>query len=283
MALEWTAAGDWDGAASETKVHHEQPTGTDWAGAGSVEQGYATGGWMPSGLEAFYPLDEDSGSTANDVDGDTGDGTVNGATVGASGVSGFTSYDFDGTDDYVSLPGPSNWPSSADWTIFLWQYFRTSSGTTEDAALGFGDNEGNTNENGIFFQSDRITTLLRDGNSSGSYNATYSSEDLNTWYSAAVTFDVSGPTVEYYKNGSNFDSYTDSSMGGGDDQQLNSFNEYRIGSGSRTDNTGTNTDFMDGKVQYVLVFSSVLSSSQISTLHDAVASSGNLITAEQTP
>lgn len=282
MALEWTSSSDWNGAASETKVHHEQPTGTDWAGAGSVEQGYATGGWMPANLEAFYPLDEDSGTTANDVDGDTGDGTVNGATVGASGLNGFTSYDFDGTDDYVDLPGSANWPSSADWTIFVWQYFRTASGTNQDASLGFGDNEGNANENYIGFRSDGIVTQLRDGDSNGSNTETFASEDLNTWYSAAVSLDVSADTVEYYKNGSNYGSYTNTAIGGGDDQQLNSFNDYRLGSGKKTDNVGTKEDFMDGKVQYAMVWSSVLSASEISTLHDAMTS-GNLITSEQTP
>lgn len=98
----WETAADWDGFQSETGVHHEQPTGTDWAAADVVEQGYPSA--FPSigaSLLAYYPLGESSGSTANDV-GASNDGTYSGPTLaGATGPLGFNAPTFDGTDDQV--------------------------------------------------------------------------------------------------------------------------------------------------------------------------------------
>jgi hypothetical protein len=50
-----------------------------------------------------YPLSEDSGSTAYDYSGNQNNGTINGATQGATGILGASAYSFDGTDDYVHI------------------------------------------------------------------------------------------------------------------------------------------------------------------------------------
>lgn len=71
-------------------------------------------------LVAHYPLQEDSGTTAYDVAGEN-NGTVNGATQGATGILGTSAYDFDGTDDYVLENSLS---LTTPLTQSLWVYSR---------------------------------------------------------------------------------------------------------------------------------------------------------------
>lgn len=57
------------------------------------------------GLVGYWPLNEPSGTTANDLFG-SNDGTTSGATPGATGIvtnTGDTAYSFDGTDDVVTI------------------------------------------------------------------------------------------------------------------------------------------------------------------------------------
>lgn len=121
----WETAADWDAAQSETGVHHEQPAGTDWAASDTVEKGYGGSDWTAWSIPTpslYWPLDEDSGTTATDVSGNGRDGTINGATVGnAGGVCGTTYFSFDGVDDGVdsSYEAPSGNRTLAAW-------FRTS-------------------------------------------------------------------------------------------------------------------------------------------------------------
>lgn len=63
---------------------------------------------FPESARITLQLDETSGSTAFDLSGQGNDGTLNGGTVqGVTGVAG-TAYDFDGVNDYVSIPSDSS-------------------------------------------------------------------------------------------------------------------------------------------------------------------------------
>lgn len=96
--LTWETATDWDNAVSESGVVHESVTNTDHNDATIVKQGYQLASPTPStGLLGYWPLHEDSGSTANDVSVNNQDGTINGATVNVSAILGTTGYSFDGT------------------------------------------------------------------------------------------------------------------------------------------------------------------------------------------
>lgn len=113
----WETAGDWDAAQSETGVHHEQPANTAWSPADEVEKGYPP--TDPQGAtQLYYPADETSGTTANDVAG-TSDGTINGATLNANGVFGTPCYSFDGVDDEVDS-GYSSVGATQDLTVWSW-------------------------------------------------------------------------------------------------------------------------------------------------------------------
>lgn len=72
-------------------------------------------------LVGHWPLTESSGD-ALDYAG-SADGTVNGAVQSPSGLLGYPCYDFDGVDDYVSLPTAAG-PSTQEFTLAVWVYAR---------------------------------------------------------------------------------------------------------------------------------------------------------------
>ena len=75
-----------------------------------------------TGLVGWWPLNEDSGSTAYDLSGNENHGSLNGGIVqGVAGKGGLTSYSFDGSDDYISgLTSLESLFSSPPVTVSMW-------------------------------------------------------------------------------------------------------------------------------------------------------------------
>jgi hypothetical protein len=72
-----------------------------------------------TGLIGWWPLHENSGSTARDLSGNGNHGSLNGGvTQGVAGKGGLTAYSFDGNDDYVTL-GDTVIPTG-QYSIGLW-------------------------------------------------------------------------------------------------------------------------------------------------------------------
>jgi len=94
-ALTWETSTDWDNAVSESGVVHESVANTDHNDDTLVKMGHRIQDpYLSADLGSFYPLHEDSGSTAYDFGGSNRDGTVNGATLGDTALLGTTGYDF---------------------------------------------------------------------------------------------------------------------------------------------------------------------------------------------
>lgn len=69
-------------------------------------------------LIGYWPLNEDSGSTAYDYSGNGYNGTIYGPTLGSGGVLGNTSFSFDASNsDYISVGRSA---ISPDWTAMAW-------------------------------------------------------------------------------------------------------------------------------------------------------------------
>lgn len=100
--LTWETTADWDSAVSESSIHHEQPTGTDWAPSDTIQLGYTSdlASYSATPL-AYYPLEEDSGTVANDITGLGTDGTYAGPVLNDPGILGYSAPTFDGVDDYI--------------------------------------------------------------------------------------------------------------------------------------------------------------------------------------
>lgn len=253
----WETQTDWDSATSENGVVHESVANVDHSDATLLKQGYsAASPFKSADLGAYYPLHEDSGSTAYDQSGNNNDGTISGATLNASAPLGTTAYSFDGdffgsTDNVNTGYEPS---LTGDFTLALW--FRGGPGkllsTYGESFTGVFLEIGPDSEGGIDF-------FIGNG------FANFGSPQKDEW-----TFLVgrrSGSTAELFVNGSSIGSFSNSADGTGSEP-------FHIA--SSTDDR----DFFQGKIWDVRIYpSTALTDSEIQTLYDVVAAQSSLTTA----
>jgi len=121
-SVEWSTAADWDNAVSGAGVVHE--AFGDLPGADVVTLGYPSFDRGGSSLYAYWPFDEDNGSTADDVGPNNYDADINGPTLGAAGIHGRTGFDYDGTDDDVNSRNDEDL-SSGSFSVAAWINFDT--------------------------------------------------------------------------------------------------------------------------------------------------------------
>lgn len=247
----WETAADWDAAQDETGVHHEQPTGTNWAASDTIEKGYPAD-WSNTSLPtpvSYYPLDETSGSTANDVVGGN-DGTINGADLGQPGVMGGNSMYFDGGDSIdISQSGLTD----SGVTLAAWVNF----------ASGFGDDQvivywGASNQVELWcgLGADMTITYWDGSTIRGEAKIPSGTMSTGTWYHVLGTFDGT-ETWEIYLDGSKQDTVTDDptiDMGGS--------------TSTLGDHPSVNRQF-DGYMAHPMLIDSYYTSSQADALYKA--------------
>ena len=127
-------AADWDGTTVADGVVHD---GTGDRQADRIQLGYPAVDTGGSNRTGYWPLDEDSGTTAVDVSGSGYDGDVNGAALGLDGILGTTAYGFDDTA-WVQLDGYPNLDDEI--AISAWIYTTDNS---EEGQRIFVDDENN--------------------------------------------------------------------------------------------------------------------------------------------
>lgn len=262
----WATDIAWDNAQSESLVHHEQPAGTDWAAADTVELGYPSHDGGGAALEGYWPLDEDSGSTANDVSGNGHDGSVSGATLGEPGILGTTAYSFDGTDDGVTVSG-FNW-DGGPVTVAFWNYVPAAE-TQEASAFGGGDTGDNRFQAHAPYSNDVLYWDYGDTSGDGRISTDYSSY-LDAWtHVALVSEGASGSFKGIYLNG------TEITTGTASDGTGSLTQDFYIG--RRNDGR-----YHRGEIDDFRVYSRVLSQSEIQTLAHGDSPTGSLTTGTRT-
>lgn len=206
MSPTWETTTDWDSPQSETGVHHEQPSATDWAASDTVEKGHMTG-WADTSIPTptlYIPMEEDSGSTLTDVVG-SNDASLTGGTLGETADLGTTGVLFDGTDDIGEIADNTSISISSGGAVSMAMLFKVSSNATDtDDALdtsdghsemfvkwneyGFGTNRVGTNDHrpSVFTFGDNI-----DG-------AATSSVSLGTWYRYVGVFDANSAIKVFF-------------------------------------------------------------------------------------
>lgn len=143
-----------------------------------------------SSLKGFWKFDETSGTNAGDSSGNGKNGTVNGACWTTSGrING--ALNFDGVDDYVSLPNTVN-PSS-NFTAMAWVKLDISTGTNSQVIL---QQEG-TNGRTLLFR--KTSTGKLASYLGGVDTLSTGTISVGSWYLVAVV--NSGGTVKLYLNG----------------------------------------------------------------------------------
>jgi hypothetical protein len=224
---------------------------------GSAWQGYAKRNGDKMTLVGYYPLDEDSGTTAYDYSGNENHGTANGAGPSGTGtVAGplnASAYDFDGTDDRVELPS-FPFDKSTPYTVCMWAYVTDYS----DDTFMYGKTGPNNQRTDFkLYQGQLIYNFgVRGGNS---LKVTDTGIPKNKWLHYAASYDPSGPTLTGYLNGSPIGSTT-----GSVDQFSTSFGPW-IGANSFDDGSGR--AWTPGHIQDVRIYDRAISPQEVAYLY----------------
>lgn len=254
--LTWETAADWDGAASESGVAHESVANTDHNDATIIKQGYSVESPLRSvDLVGYWPLHEDSGSTANDFSGNNNDGTINGPAVGVTGPLGTTGYSYDGVDDIVSVPGLFN-----DGESFSIAAVVKRTDSSVHPVLWHAQDPWCFS---FRIHSDDTLRLAMPGTTNFTSSLTVPADDFTF---VGVTMDASTTTANFY-----LDSSTESS--GGSLPSSSNNNVSSIG------NRAEGNRVLTGTISTVYAWNAILSASEMQTLADVLNTSGSMITA----
>lgn len=261
----WETATDWDNRQSESGVVHESVTNTDHNDDTIVKQGYsAASPLFQSDLKAYYPLHEDSGSTANDFSGNGNDGSItSGVTLGATGLLGTTAYNFAGGSGIDNGSIFDNNVMAASFWFNLDNIDTSSSGERMWDQQNLWNMAFDTQGN------DKLMVQTY-GNNTGGIGPALSA---GTWYFAAQLWDVPNDTLKVWLANLGSDtsvsviydntSYTDAA---------DSFTDSsRVGSNSAGDLD------LDGRLwDFRFYEGRVLSDSDVQQLYDIVRTNGTL-------
>lgn len=268
--INWQTQSDWDGAQSEQYVHHEQPSGTDWAAADTLETGLATADFNGSALEVYLPLDETSGATLNDVTGNGYDATtVNSPTLGATGIGGTTCVDFGTSGDYAYYP--KNIPvldvaggTYDSFTVSCWVYLDSFPSTQSRAW----DLSGQMNVSLRADDQNDLYPLIFDGNTV--YEIRASIATGNWYYTALVNDASSGSDATFYLGSPDDSNYSSlQSIGTWSANDPAAKNEANALGGAPDSEGGTNKQEWDGRVDEFQIHSRTRSQSKLADEYEA--------------
>lgn len=270
--LTWDTATEWDNAVSEDGVVHESTTNTDHNDATIVKQGYsASSPYEPVSLAGYWPFHEDSGSTAYDFSGNNNDGTIVGATMGASAPLGTTGYDLDGVDDGIDVGNPTIYDQTTSLAITAWVYLHdaTSRNYLHERRA---DSGGATEQYRFEVDSNGYLNLNYNGTGGWvSHSTSNTSLSANIWYFVGVTISESGGTtyVDYYLNGS------------ADGSSSSSNNLESKSASNHIGYSPSQGRYFDGIMWDHRLHAGALSADGHQTLYDVVNRSGSLMTASK--
>ncbi|WP_435359263.1 PKD domain-containing protein [Haloarchaeobius sp. DFWS5] len=263
-SLLWETPGDWDAAAAESNVVHENYGDHD---ARAVQLGYPSSG---SGLVAYYPLDENSGSTATDTTGGN-DGTVNGAGQGRPGVLNTSSYEFDGVDDAVVGPTDLAPSLGTSGTVSAWVKTTQTGSDTMWQAPGIVGVESNGDGNDVFYgwldASGNIGVMA--GNDYGAQSSTEVND--GRWHHVVLVRDATSGQTRVYVDGVLED--TAASETGAKNSAFASLGVI--------EDTGGTPEYFDGRLDEVRLYDRAISDGEARALYEATRN-GTLTTGAKT-
>lgn len=211
-------------------------------------------------LIGYWPLDETSGTTANDYSGNRNNGSVNGAGPGdtgtGSGILNQSAYRFEGADDYVTMPrSAKGFPKSYS----IWFYPEDGSGYP---AIIRDDYHSNDAYSGISMQynaPDTWTIQIGDGGGTGSsHRRSHNGGNLTLGkWNNLVAIVRSVDNVELYKNGA--DDYNGVSGSAGSVNYIGSKNVI----GYRP----AGNYYIPGKISEARIYDHVLTKQEINYLY----------------
>jgi len=236
---------------------HDSLSNTDYNDATTLNHAVPVGSTdsnITDGLVAHHPLQEDSGGTAVDFAGNN-DGSVSGATQGATGLLGTSAYKFDGVDDEVIA---NDLRLSGDNTVAMWVFASGTGAVAGDAGTGSGwfvsIDEGN----------EFATGVPKFGFNDGAGNIGADTDRRGEWIHLAAR--LRNGAGEIYVNGLRKGSESNRSWTDAGEYAIGSFNGGK---------------FLEGRIASVRIYNRALSPSEIAQLHDNVRGTASLTTASK--
>ena len=217
---------------------------------------------QPWGLVAAYDFDEGEGTTLHDRSGNGNDGTIYGEPEWVTGKSGYA-LDFDGTDDYVSIPDDTSLNFGlGDFSVSWWMNFNP--GTSQERwSMGKGRPYLSAEPGWAISNwttGDPITPQLfvSDGIGEENHFVNFASMSRGTWYHLAFVVDRSTNTIKTYLNSVYCNTLDISALGSFD----NTSYDLWLGKGNAVSN------YSDVRMDEVRIYNRALSEAEISYLYN---------------
>lgn len=153
---------------------------------------------------AYYPLNEASGTTAEDLSGSHFDGTYSGAAPGGVGIGdGNTAASFDGTGDYIDIAAMRLAFNGDAGTVSLWARAGSASLWTDSTLrylVRFFLDSSNTIHIQRTSNNDQLS-FVRTGNDTPKAVASSALGGSTDYFHAALSWDVAGDALKAYIGG----------------------------------------------------------------------------------
>lgn len=266
-----STAGDWDTFLDQFGVHHEQPTGTDFAAASEVQRGYES--TVFNDMVCHIPMHEGSGTTANDISGNGNDGTFDSSvTLSVEGLLGATAYSFDGTgNSEVEIPNDPTLEADGPLSVAIWANAHTGATPSANWTYFVGKSDtGTGSDYALIWRATDDRVIFEIEHTGG---GSYQPESTNTWGpSDGWTLWVGvydGSDCILYKDGSEEDRVA----------AANAPNNTQapLGLGGHPDADGGDRQF-DGNHTYFMQWDRGITSQEVQDLYDIVTAEARYIT-----
>jgi hypothetical protein len=219
-------------------------------------------GTEPPAPVADWPMDENAGTTTEDVTLNTNDGTLVNGTAWTSGISG-SALLFDGVNDRVDCgTGDELNMGAGDFTISSWVNLGTQYATFPTLVA---NGAGNTTDAGywLLMANSRLRLYVSDGTTRLKAESNPIAITDNSWYHIAVVIDRDG-NISFYVDGAVAGTVDVSSLDGAN---ITNSRNFTIGSFSSYSYT-----LIEGKMDDTKLFNVALDASQVGDLFNEFAS-----------
>ncbi len=204
---------------------------------------------LPSGTEAYYPLDTGTGDRAYDMSANSNDGALTGNPSWITGQVG-DALSFNGSSQYVTIPDNSSLDQTGDLTIEAWVNLANYTNTNEIVAKTVGSGSTNTTYD---LRTQAGTGDLQFLGYDSALRTVTSTVPVGTggWHQVAVT-----------KTGGTATLYIDGLVEGQGSVGTTTTNTSNLKLGARDDLNASN--FLNGDIDEVRIYDRALSAAEIS-------------------
>ena len=241
-----------------------------WQTRAAVKTNTSLEDTLEQGLTGYWKLDDGSGTTATDSSGNSNNGTLtNGPTWTTGQIQ--SAIDFDGTDDYVTIPDPSSGildvADSTNFTLSGW--FNRDTFTTDDTIIAKRNGIASTDTGYLVYVDDATDKLTFEASDGTDEYQMESSDTFTTtgWNHFVIVWnDSSSSQTKMYINGA-LQSTTNTGTFGNVNSLANAV-AFNLGAESDGGNP------FDGKLDEARIYRRVLSDDEVSRLYRITAPTG---------